>query len=779
MGKLSFGNYILDTDKSRVYHLDKPLELEPQIYGILELLIARHGEIVSRDDIIKEIWDGGAVSNNLIDNRIKSARAAIGDSGKTQRYIKTYPNRGYKFIGEISPVDESASPAEPVSPPAETNASSQPKPELTELEQTSRKSTFSLQKSTALKVAAMALVGVFGFFILSQTTSSGITQAPPLAEVNDDEAVYRLATSDDPDALPRVAVLPFETIGDQSDYEYLPAILRSEIINKIRAIDGITVVALSSGAGIDESLKDFDVLKEALLLDYVIVAKIVPYGKALRLNVSLVDVEDGDVLHNERFDLDYSDKESLDDLPAFIARKVTLMTANGLNLSIDLMPRSWRNYDFYKKYEEAAEFADSRDYESAKKAVELLREAIAEEPTYVPAYFGLYAQLSWKGGFYTDERESMLKERAELIQKMNEIASDAPETLIINAQRDSSEGGLTKTALGEYVPNDPVSVAQYVLKKDPDNWMAYTTLADMARNRNDLSIAIKAREDILRLQPTHAFNLSEYSSLLYCNNEIDKARAVLDRASQWHPAHRNVLKYQISQARARGEYDIALQNTKRLLDQGIINFREGYTLSYLFSDLGHPELMLPNTNFAPIRAHMYALSGDKDAALKEAAVYERFYTSIRARMIADETYFPENYSVNGTFRNLGEPGFDPKVNACRVHALMRDTYVLKKIKSEKYEPFLQFFTEYMEDKNVEEFRLQRDYTNLIGLHLLQGNPDKALEVLDIAIERGFLFIGSLKDPHLRGLAAHPGFAERLERMQKNADLMIEKYYLVD
>ena len=174
---------------------------------------------------------------------------------------------------------------------------------------------------------------------------------------------------------------------------------------------------------------------------------------------------------------------------------------------------------------------------------------------------------------------------------------------------------------------------------------------------------------------------------------------------------------------------------------------------------------------------MYALSGNKEAALQEAAVYERFYTSIRARMIADETYFPENYSVNSTFRHLGEPGFDPKVNACRVHSLMRDTYVLKKIKSEKYEPFLQLFTEYMADKNIDEFRLQRDYTNLMGFYLLQGQPDKALEVLDIAIERGFHFIGSLKDPHLRDISSHPGFAERLEKMQKSADLLINEHYL--
>jgi len=729
MDKLSFGKYILDTEKCKLYHRDKPIELEPQIYGILDLLITRHGEVISRDDIINAVWDGRRVSNNLIDNRIKSARAAIGDSGRDQRWIKTFPNLGYKFVGEVSLIDETANPAEPVSRPADINASSQPEPDTIELERPSRKSPSFLQKSTGLKVAAMALVGLFGFFILFKPTISSITRAPPLGEVNDEAAIYRLATSDDPNALPRVAVLPFETIGD--DAGYLPEILKSEINNTITAIDGITVVGLSSGAKFEKSLKDYSFLKEAFDLDYVIAANMLSYGKAFQLNVSFV---------------------------------------------VDNLPRSWENYDFYKKYEEALEIAASADYESTIKAAALLREVIVAEPLYIPAYFELRNRLAWQYIFLTDDLEVLLKEMTELNLKMNEIAPNAAETLLTNAYMDATDGRVEKASMGEYIENDPVSVAQYVLKKDPDNWMAYTTLADEARTLDDLSTAIKAREDILRLQPSNAFNLTEYSAHLYCNNEIDKARAVLDRASHWHPDHRNVLKNQISQARARGEYDIALQNSKRLLDQGLITHRESYTLSYLFSDLGHPGLVLPHIRFEPIKAHIYALLGDKDAAFKEAALHERFYTSIRARMILDETYYPENYSVNSTFRHLGEPGHEPKVNACRVHALMRDAYVLKKIKSGKYEHFHRLFTEYMEDKNVEDFRLQRDYTNLIGLYLLQDNPDKALEVLDVAIERGFLFIGSLKDPHLRDLAAHPGFAERLEKMQKSADLLIEKYY---
>ena len=107
---VSFGNYSLNRRKGELYRKGQVLDLEPQVYCLLELLISRHGELVSRDDIIASVWDGRGISNNVIDNRIRAARAAIGDTGKKQRYIKTYPNRGYKFIGKVTVVDEDTRP---------------------------------------------------------------------------------------------------------------------------------------------------------------------------------------------------------------------------------------------------------------------------------------------------------------------------------------------------------------------------------------------------------------------------------------------------------------------------------------------------------------------------------------------------------------------------------------------------------------------------------------------------------------------------------------------
>ena len=44
------------------------------------------------------------------------------------------------------------------------------------------------------------------------------------------------------------------------------------------------------------------------------------------------------------------------------------------------------------------------------------------------------------------------------------------------------------------------------------------------------------------------------------------------------------------------------------------------------------------------------------------------------------------------------------------------------------------------------------------------------------MDRGFLFIGSFKEPHLRELTNYPGVSERIATMQASADALLEKYY---
>jgi len=64
----------------------------------------------------------------------------------------------------------------------------------------------------------------------------------------------------------------------------------------------------------------------------------------------------------------------------------------------------------------------------------------------------------------------------------------------------------------------------------------------------------------------------------------------------------------------------------------------------------------------------------------------------------------------------------------------------------------------------------------MGLHVLQGNKEKALEVMDIAMDRGFLFIGSFREPFLRDLTEQPEFSDRFDKMQASADRILAEFY---
>lgn len=762
MGKLSFGAYRLDKQKGRLYHNGQPLELEPQVFCILELLITRHGEIVSRDEIIDKVWDGRQMSNNVIDNRIRAARAAIGDTGKRQRYIKTYPNRGYKFIGRVSET---------------TSSKTENLQKSGFFEAQSSKPTPSGFWGAVVKLAGVAVSGLLGVYMISQSTNSLDKKASVSAEAVVDEETYKLVTPESNNALPRVAVLPFETVGDSKTYGLLPEVFETRFSQTITSIDGITVVLLSSGAEVKNDPWNYKTLKNEFNLDYVLASNMSSYGEALKLDVSLIRIEDGATLSNETYDLKISSEDSLKDLPESIASKVTLMTANQLNLSLESLPTSWENYDFFLKVQEGETLSMQGDYESRKKSAEIFREAIELEPNYVQAYGKLISTLSWQFQFFFDDNNALLKEQAELFLKMKEISPEAPETLILNSFMGKVEGGIGRDSMGEYIEDDPLSVINYVLKKDPDNQNASQTLAYLSSREADQAETVKAFEKLIRLNPTDAWSVPNYSLALFCNRDFGKARLVLDRARQWHPDGRFLVLVEITQAQAIGDYETALLKVKNLLEGDFIYHDETKSVSSLFFDLGYPELALPHIRFAPMKARVYAMMGDKEAALKSANVIESYYQSVHARLVADESYVPENYRVDRVYRQVGSSGDTTKANACRLDHLVRDSHFLKKTGSEKFDSFLLLLTDYFEGKDAEALKTREEYTTLMGLYVLQGEVDKAIEVMDIAMDKGFLFIGSFKEPYLRELTSHPGFAERLERMQKSADLLIEKYYL--
>src|ERR1043165_3474646 len=91
-----FEHYELDTGTFELRAHGVAVAVEPQVFALLALLVAHRDRLVTREEIIARVWDGRAVSEAAVASRIKSARQALGDSGREQRVIRTVHGVGFR-----------------------------------------------------------------------------------------------------------------------------------------------------------------------------------------------------------------------------------------------------------------------------------------------------------------------------------------------------------------------------------------------------------------------------------------------------------------------------------------------------------------------------------------------------------------------------------------------------------------------------------------------------------------------------------------------------------
>ena len=96
-----FEEYAFDTDRRELHRGTDAVSITPQVFDLLDYLIRNRERVVSKDDLIKAIWNGRSVSDAALTTRLNAARNAIGDSGEEQRFIKTLPRKGFRFVGQV------------------------------------------------------------------------------------------------------------------------------------------------------------------------------------------------------------------------------------------------------------------------------------------------------------------------------------------------------------------------------------------------------------------------------------------------------------------------------------------------------------------------------------------------------------------------------------------------------------------------------------------------------------------------------------------------------
>ena len=99
---VKFGEFELDPTGFELREAGQRVPVEPQVLSLLLLLAGNRDRMVSKDEIIEEVWGGRIVSEAAVSSRIKAARKAVDDDGKLQRVIRTVHGRGLRFVAEVT-----------------------------------------------------------------------------------------------------------------------------------------------------------------------------------------------------------------------------------------------------------------------------------------------------------------------------------------------------------------------------------------------------------------------------------------------------------------------------------------------------------------------------------------------------------------------------------------------------------------------------------------------------------------------------------------------------
>jgi transcriptional activator of cad operon len=96
-------NDLLFDQRKQTLLLDRTLiQLEPRQAEVLGYMCRHPNKLISRDELIEQVWQGQIVTDNAVNRVIAKLRKSLGDDAKNAEFIQTLPRKGYKFIARIS-----------------------------------------------------------------------------------------------------------------------------------------------------------------------------------------------------------------------------------------------------------------------------------------------------------------------------------------------------------------------------------------------------------------------------------------------------------------------------------------------------------------------------------------------------------------------------------------------------------------------------------------------------------------------------------------------------
>jgi len=414
MPRLKIGDWLVDRATNEICRGSELVHLEPKVVDLLFALAERADQVVSREELLAQVWSGVVVGEDVLTQGVIKLRKALGDNSKEPVYIQTIPKRGYRLIAPVTWLEVG-----PDANPAHSEAPIETSPR-------------SARVLWIVGAAAIAVLAFAGYWQYSR-------DAPRAHAVSPRETVEPIANSQ-LDTSPKVIVYPFKEVVNDPLQTLLARGITARLITDLGRFPEVRVISMQDSA--NPSVTGTG--NEAKGGDYVVRGELQRSGDNIRLYVRLTAAPSGESLWSEQYDRAYTELLSLqDELTREVLGKLRIKVSDAeLRRKARPYTRNLQAYEYFLRAQSGLLVRRKPDNEAAR---EMYLKAIELDPTFARARAGLaltYAADRRNG--WTSDGAGALAKAFELATSARQMDPDSPEICFALAYVNMERGDLSE-----------------------------------------------------------------------------------------------------------------------------------------------------------------------------------------------------------------------------------------------------------------------------------------------------------------------------------------------
>jgi|GEM_PF-1792457 len=544
-GSFRVGQWLVEPALGQMSGDAGPITLEPKTMAVLQALAARPGEVVSGDFLVESVWGGRPMGDNPVYKCIAQLRKAFGDRASEPTYIATVPKRGYRLIAPVVPIEESA--LGTASTPPEDN---RPNP-MEEADGTSHDripsrlpagtgSSTTGSRNEFSGTTGIHLVATFAIVCLGLVLAvAGIsTNGGSVDEQSDSSRIS-------------LAVMPFATARDYRMPEGTEISLAREIENHLVQSDEIRITETPTGQAPG---------REAVVdhpdAGHTLTGRIRNQGNGTVVEARLQD-RSGRTVWQEN----YAPTEGAQDP---ISRRISQDVARYLGVSpgsgISSECRGTTSVRACQSYLMAREHITGRSGDFKSRAIELLHQAISEDPAYASAH-AMLARVYLIPDSEADWAENRNQARV-AIERALELNDQRADALAVKGLETMSNdhGPCPPTCFdpGKYQAAE--EKLRRSLEIEPENPVASLWLAIALSGQGQIGSAVSRLETAIGQDPLDPMTQSIYALYIAHRGGVEQGREHIRRFQENHPDAPEFMYRLLARIESTfGEYDRSLE----------------------------------------------------------------------------------------------------------------------------------------------------------------------------------------------------------------------------